>query len=44
MVTIVSHVELKPGTEREWDLTMHERLRAAEGAAGLGRWPTAPPG
>jgi len=34
MVTIVTHVELKPGTEREWDRTMHERLRAAEGRPG----------
>jgi heme-degrading monooxygenase HmoA len=34
MMTIVSHVELKPGTESEWDRTMHERLRAAEGRRG----------
>src|SRR4026207_1587279 len=34
MMTIVSHVELKPGTEGEWDRTMHERLRAAEGRSG----------
>ena len=34
MVTIVTHVELKPGAESEWDRTMHERLRAAEGRPG----------
>jgi heme-degrading monooxygenase HmoA len=34
MVTIVSHVELKPGTEGEWDRAMHERLRAAERRPG----------
>ena len=34
MMTIVSHVELKPGTEQEWDRAMHERLRAAEGRPG----------
>ena len=34
MVTIVSHVELKPGTEGEWDRAMHERLRAAESRPG----------
>jgi heme-degrading monooxygenase HmoA len=34
MNTIVTHVELKPGTESEWDRTMHERLRAAEGRPG----------
>ena len=34
MMTIVSHVELKPGTEHEWDRAMHERLRAAEGRPG----------
>jgi heme-degrading monooxygenase HmoA len=34
MVTIVTHVELKPGTEGEWDRAMHERLRAAEGRPG----------
>jgi heme-degrading monooxygenase HmoA len=34
MVTIVTHVELKPGSESEWDRTMHERLRAAEGRPG----------
>jgi len=30
MMTIVTHVELKPGTEGEWDRAMHERLHAAE--------------
>jgi heme-degrading monooxygenase HmoA len=30
MMTIVTHVELKPGAEGEWDRAMHERLRAAE--------------
>jgi heme-degrading monooxygenase HmoA len=30
MMTIVTHVELRPGSEGEWDRTMHERLRAAE--------------
>ena len=34
MMTIVTHVELKPGTEREWDRTMRERLQAAEGRPG----------
>jgi heme-degrading monooxygenase HmoA len=34
MVTIVTHVELKPGTEGEWDRAMHERLHAAEGRPG----------
>ena len=34
MVTIVTHVELKPGTEAEWDRAMHERLRAAEERPG----------
>ena len=34
MMTIVSHVELKPGTESEWDQAMHERLRGAEGRPG----------
>jgi len=34
MVTIVTHVELKPGAESEWDRAMHERLRAAEERPG----------
>ncbi len=34
MMTIVTHVELKPGTEGEWDQAMHERLRAAEDREG----------
>jgi heme-degrading monooxygenase HmoA len=34
MMTIVTHVELKPGTEGEWDRTMHERLKAAESREG----------
>ena len=34
MMTIVTHVELKPGAEQEWDRAMHERLRAAEGRDG----------
>jgi heme-degrading monooxygenase HmoA len=34
MMTVVTHVQLKPGTEGEWDRTMHERLRAAEGREG----------
>ena len=34
MMTIVTRVELKPGSESEWDRTMHERLRAAEGRPG----------
>jgi hypothetical protein len=34
MMTIVTHVELKPGTEGDWDRTMQERLRAAEDREG----------
>lgn len=34
MMTVVTHVELKPGTESEWDRTMHERLHAAENREG----------
>jgi heme-degrading monooxygenase HmoA len=34
MMTIVSHIELKPGTEGAWDRAMQERLRAAEGRPG----------
>ena len=34
MMTIVTHVELKPGTEGEWDQAMHARLQAAEGRQG----------
>ncbi|HEX9818616.1 MAG TPA: hypothetical protein VGD07_03280 [Methylomirabilota bacterium] len=34
MMTIVTHVELGPGSEGEWDRTMHERLRAAERGDG----------
>ena len=34
MMTIVTHVELKPGTESEWDRAMQERLHAAENREG----------
>ena len=34
MLTVVTLVDLNPGTEDEWDRTMHERLRAAEGRPG----------
>jgi len=34
MMTIVTHVEVKPGSEAQWDKTMHERLRAAEQRPG----------
>jgi len=34
MMTIVTHIELKPGTASEWDRAMHARLRAAEGRPG----------
>jgi heme-degrading monooxygenase HmoA len=34
MVVIVKHVELKPGTEAEWDRAMSKRLRAAEEREG----------
>jgi heme-degrading monooxygenase HmoA len=34
MVTIVTHVQLKPGSESEWDRTIQERLRVAEGRPG----------
>ena len=31
MMTIVTHVKLKPGSEPEWDAAMRERLSAATG-------------
>ena len=34
MMTIVTHVEVKPGSEAQWDKTMQERLRAAEQRPG----------
>jgi len=34
MMTIVTHVEVKPGARGQWDQTMHERLRVAEGRPG----------
>jgi heme-degrading monooxygenase HmoA len=34
MMTIVTHVTLKTGTEPEWDAAMRERLTAARGQAG----------
>jgi heme-degrading monooxygenase HmoA len=34
MMTIVTRVEVKPGSEAEWDKTMHNRLRAAEQRPG----------
>jgi heme-degrading monooxygenase HmoA len=34
MMTIVTHVQLKPGSESEWDRTIQERLRVAEGRPG----------
>jgi hypothetical protein len=34
MMTIVTHVQLKPGGEGEWDRTIQERLRVAEGRPG----------
>jgi len=34
MLAIVTHVQLKPGSEGEWDRAMHDRLRAAEGRPG----------
>jgi heme-degrading monooxygenase HmoA len=34
MMTIVTHVQLKPGSESEWDRTIQERLQLAEGRPG----------
>jgi heme-degrading monooxygenase HmoA len=34
MMTIVTHVTLKEGSEPEWDAAMRERLAAAKGRAG----------
>lgn len=34
MMTIVTHVTLREGTEPEWDAAMRERLEAAKGQAG----------
>ncbi len=34
MMTIVTHVTLKEGSEPEWDTAMRERLEAARGRAG----------
>jgi len=34
MMTIVTHMTLKEGTEPEWDTTMHERMASARGAPG----------
>jgi hypothetical protein len=38
MMTIVTHIQVKPGSEGEWDRTMQERLRAAEGRPGSEAW------
>ena len=34
MMTIVTHVHLKEGSEPEWDTAMRERLAAAKGKQG----------
>ena len=34
MVTVVTHVPLKGGTEREWDAVMLERMTAAKKQPG----------
>ncbi len=34
MVTIVTHVPLKEGAEREWDTVIHERMAAAKRQPG----------
>jgi hypothetical protein len=34
MLAIVTHVQLKPGSEGVWDRAMRDRLRAAEGRPG----------
>ncbi|MCC7103553.1 MAG: antibiotic biosynthesis monooxygenase [Chloroflexi bacterium] len=34
MMTIVTHVVLKPGTEPEWDVAMRARFDAAKGRDG----------
>lgn len=34
MMTIVTHVKLKAGSEPEWDAAMRERLSAAAGRGG----------
>src|ERR671934_1351493 len=34
MMTIVTHVKLKQGSEPEWDAAMRERLNAAAGRSG----------
>lgn len=34
MMTVITHVSLKPGAEPEWDQAMQDRLGAARGRAG----------
>ena len=34
MMTVITHVSLKPGREPEWDNAMRDRLEAARGQAG----------
>ena len=34
MMTVITHVSLREGTEPEWDAAMSERLEGAEGEAG----------
>ena len=34
MMTVITHVSLKPGSEPDWDQTMRERLAAAQGQGG----------
>jgi hypothetical protein len=34
MVTIVTHIPLKDGADRQWDTVMHERMASAKGQPG----------
>jgi heme-degrading monooxygenase HmoA len=34
MMTVITHVKLRPGDEPEWDAAMRERLEAAKGEQG----------
>ena len=34
MLTVITRLTLKDGAEQEWDRTMSDRMRAAEGQAG----------
>lgn len=34
MMTVITHVSLKPGSEADWDQAMRERLAAAQGQGG----------